>query len=71
MPDARFAAEPLRQALNLKPVSRTMGNPGSAISIEVEAELPEGYKADLSTTVLLGPGGSDSSLYRAVRWQER
>ncbi|MBX8554329.1 general secretion pathway protein GspK [Pseudomonas cichorii] len=71
MPDARFAAEPLRQALNLKPMSRAIGNPGSAIDIEVDAELPGGYKKGLSVTVLLGSTGGDNSLYRAVRWQER
>ena len=69
-PDARFAAEPLRQALNLKPVSRAMGNPGSAISIEVRAELLNGYKAGITAVVLLGSTGNESSLYRAVRWQE-
>ncbi|WP_116827490.1 type II secretion system protein GspK [Pseudomonas syringae] len=71
MPDARFADEPLRLALNLKSVSRSMGNPGSAMSIEVQAELPDSYKAQISTTVLLGSTGTDDSLYRTVQWQER
>lgn len=71
MPDARFADDPLRLALNLTSVSRTMGNPGSAISIVVQAELPDSYTAEISTTVLLGSTGTDNSLYRTVQWQER
>jgi general secretion pathway protein K len=71
VPDAAFAAQPLRNALSLEAPRRRVGNPGSALSIESSAKLASGSKFVLLTTLVLGADVESGHLYRIVKWQEQ
>ncbi len=69
-PDAAFASPLLRSALNLPQQTATGTDPGSVLSIDSQAQLPDGVIARLQTTVLLSPSEGNAQPYRVLRWQE-
>lgn len=69
-PDAAFASPLLRSALNLPQKTATGTDPGSVLSIDSQAQLPDGVVARLQTTVLLSPSEGNAQPYRVLRWQE-
>lgn len=69
-PDAAFASPLLRSALNLPQETATGTDPGSVLSIDSQAQLPDGVVARLQTTVLLSPSEGNAQPYRVLRWQE-
>ncbi|TDV50169.1 general secretion pathway protein K [Pseudomonas graminis] len=69
-PDAAFASPLLRSALNLPQQTATGTDPGSVLSIDSQAQLPDGVVARLQTTVLLSPSEGNAQPYRVLRWQE-
>ena len=69
-PDAAFASPLLRSALNLPQQAATGTDPGSVLSIDSQAQLPDGVIARLQTTVLLSPSEGNAQPYRVLRWQE-
>ena len=69
-PDAAFASPLLRSALDLPKQTATGTDPGSVLSIDSQAQLPDGVIARLQTTVLLSPSEGNAQPYRVLRWQE-
>ena len=69
-PDAAFASPLLRSALSLPQQTATGTDPGSVLSIDSQAQLPDGVIARLQTTVLLSPSEGNAQPYRVLRWQE-
>ena len=69
-PDAAFASPSLRSALNLPHQTATGIDPGSVLSIDSQAQRPDGVIARLQTTVLLSPSEGNAQPYRVLRWQE-
>ena len=69
-PDAAFASPLLRSALNLPQQTALGTDPGSVLSIDSQAQLPDGVVARLQTTVLLSPSEGNAQPYRVLRWQE-
>ncbi len=69
-PEAAFATPLLRKALNMPTQATMSADPGEVLSLESEAQLPNGFTARLYTTVLLNPSEGQAQPYRVLRWQE-
>jgi general secretion pathway protein K len=69
-PDSAFASPLLRGTLNLAQPIAVGSDPGSVLSIDSQAQLPDGVIARLQTTVLLSPSEGNAQPYRVLRWQE-
>jgi len=69
-PDPAFASALLRRALNLPNQSAVGADPGEVLVIDIHAQRPGGFHAELQTTVLLSPSEGSAQPYRVLRWQE-
>ncbi|HLT44719.1 MAG TPA: type II secretion system minor pseudopilin GspK [Luteimonas sp.] len=84
MPDARFAAAPVLEALGVDPAPvlanrerppqpgdpSFVGAGSGTYSIESRARLRDGRESALRAVVRLGPGGVPGSAFTVLRWEE-
>lgn len=71
VPAAAFADPVLSEAISLSKSQQQNDNPGSIVSIDVQATLADGFSAGLIATVLITQGYSETSVFKVLRWQER
>jgi general secretion pathway protein K len=71
VPVADFADPVLRKAIGLPKAQQKNGNPGSVVSIDVQATLADGFSAGLLATVQITEEGGEAGVFKVLRWQER
>lgn len=71
VPSAAFTDSFLSKAIGLPNVRQQLANPGSIVSIDVQATLADGSSAGLLATVLITPEDSEAGVFKVLHWQER
>ncbi|WP_157969783.1 type II secretion system protein GspK [Pseudomonas huaxiensis] len=71
VPVAPFIDPTLAQITGLPSTPMTTVNPGSIVSIDVDARLDDGFSAGLTATVMLTPDDQQSGVFRTLHWAER
>lgn len=71
IPAAAFVDPVLSKAIGLPKAQEQPGNPGSVVSIDVQATLADGFSAGLLATVLITPENSEAGVFKVLHWQER
>lgn len=71
VPAAAFADPVLSKAIGLPKKQQEHGNPGSVVSIDVQATLADGFSAGLLATVLVTQGDTEAGIFQVLHWQER
>ncbi|MFJ4257472.1 general secretion pathway protein GspK [Pseudomonas monteilii] len=71
VPTAAFADPVLSKAIGLPSALHQPGNPGSVVSIDVQATLADGSSVGLLATVLITPEDSEAGVFKVLHWQER
>ncbi|WP_251962126.1 type II secretion system protein GspK [Pseudomonas sp. Marseille-Q5299] len=71
VPVAAFADPVLSKAIGLPKAQELNGNPGSVVSIDVQATLADGFSAGLLATVLVTPDNTEAGVFKVLHWQER
>jgi general secretion pathway protein K len=71
VPAAVFADPVLTKAIGLPRAYQQPGNPGSVVSIDVQATLADGFSARLLATVLITTDDNDAGVFKVLHWQEQ
>ncbi|MCM8915458.1 general secretion pathway protein GspK [Pseudomonas inefficax] len=71
VPVAAFADQLLSKSIGLPKVQQRDGNPGSVLSIDVQATLADGFSAGLLATVLITQEDTEAGVFKVLHWQER
>ncbi|QVL18976.1 general secretion pathway protein GspK [Pseudomonas qingdaonensis] len=71
VPAAAFADQVLSKAIGLPKAQQYNSNPGSVVSIDVQAILADGFTAGLLATVQITPEDSEAGIFKVLHWQER
>ena len=71
VPTAAFADPVLSKVIGLPSALQQPGNPGSVVSIDVQATLADGSSVGLLATVLITPEDSEAGVFKVLHWQER
>lgn len=71
VPVAAFADPLLIKAIGLPKAQQQNGYPGSVVSINVQATLTDGFRAELLTTLLITQEDAEAGAFKVLYWQER